>query len=144
MIYQRSKSLPVCPLHPERALLFRNGQYGPYYTCTRPGCTVTASRGEHHPLWYLNDQPMRDLRKIAHERLDYIWREARLMQRGHVYALLAQFMKIERRDCHLKHFDEEQLRQVIEIATWMLAGALQCRAKGRKPFDNSNEGGPSE
>lgn len=55
------------------------------------------------------------LRIAAHHALDAHWKDLG-MRRSEAYARLAALMRVPPDQCHIALFDEEQCRQVIELA----------------------------
>lgn len=70
---------------------------------------------DHAPLGRLANEALRTMKMRAHAAFDPLWKDGHF-GRKEVYALLAEKLNIEVRDCHIGMFDIKTCEKVIAIA----------------------------
>lgn len=64
-------------------------------------------------LGILSNHEMREKKKQCHALFDPIWKSKKI-KRGDLYGVLADLLKIDKRECHFGWFDTDRLNQAIE------------------------------
>jgi hypothetical protein len=133
---------PLCPYCRRRselmdsAAVYGEGRsYGPMWVCARceawVGCHKNSS--DYAPLGRLANGPLRKLKMRVHDLLDPWWRDQTVgttfFRRKAMYALLAEEMRIPKRECHVADFDDAKCEHaifILESTRWRLlaAGAI--------------------
>ena len=107
----------TCPIHGSH-LRPAQTAWGVKYECPQAGCTVAAWSGSTSTP---ADQATRTARRQAHHAFDQLWRHDK-STRTAFYRLLAGFMGIEMRDCHIGYFSAAQCARVLEFVERMQTG----------------------
>lgn len=68
------------------------------------------------PLGRLANANLRKAKSKAHAAFDPIWRDSPTITRGEAYKMLAAYLQIPRKHCHIGMFDEDMCRKVEEFA----------------------------
>lgn len=94
---------------------FYGKDYGTNIYLCRPCDAYVGTHGKgKKPLGTMANNRLRNLRKMAHNRFDPLWRK-RKMSRGNAYKWLSEQMNIPVKECHIGMFNEEQCLQVVKI-----------------------------
>jgi len=91
--------------------------YGNVWMCEDyPHCDsyVGVHKGTDKPLGRMANARLRELKKMAHELFDPMWRNGP-MKRWQAYSWLARKMDMTRKEAHIGEFDESQCERLIEI-----------------------------
>lgn len=111
----------VCPYCGRRTSLadsaevYHGRSYGMMYICHPCGAYVGCHRGTTKALGRVANAELRQLKNQAHEAFDRLWKDT-TMNRHQAYRWLQETMGIDAEYCHIGMFDEDQCRQVIELA----------------------------
>ncbi|WP_411342565.1 zinc-finger-containing protein [Paenibacillus sp. WLX1005] len=88
---------------------------GKCYKCTSCDAYVGVHNGTRIPLGRLANWKLRHLKKQCHDLFDPIWNQKKKWLQRHAYERLAELLNIPTQECHFGWFDEEQLKQAIQI-----------------------------
>lgn len=120
---RRKRPPPVCPYCGATAKLidsiaiYRTRSFGMVWACLPcdawVGCHGTGST----PKGRLANKALRDAKIRAHAAFDPIWKGGE-MARGDAYGWLADHMGVDKRDCHIGMFDEDQCQRVVMVCDW--------------------------
>ena len=103
----------------DSAVIYHGRSYGPAWRCPAcPDAYVGCHRGTTRPLGRLANRELRASKVKAHEAFDRLWRGG-LMSRSEAYKLLADWMGLDREDCHIGEFDVDQCQAVVELCGQM-------------------------
>jgi hypothetical protein len=91
--------------------------YGPVWRCEPCGAWVGCHKGSDTPLGRLANKSLRAMKIRAHDAFDPIWRGTKT-KRGSAYAWLADQMGLDRKDCHIGMFNEDQCQLVVIVSDW--------------------------
>ena len=83
-----------------------------FWLCASCGGYVGCHKGTTRPLGSPATAFLRRCRSDAHRAFDPLWKSG-LLKRKEAYRLLAEFMGIERKVCHIGYFDADQCLQVM-------------------------------
>lgn len=88
-----------------------------FYACRPCDAYVGCHDGTDKPLGTLADRRLRRSRNRAHRAIDPLWVDApnRKEARVSVYKALAEALGIEREDCHIAMFSDEQCARTVEL-----------------------------
>lgn len=86
-----------------------------YWACLTCGAKVGCHPRTTKPLGTLANKDLSILRYKAHEQFDKLWLDRKLA-RTLAYVWLTDKLGINRDDCHIGKFDEEQCKKVIEVS----------------------------
>lgn len=91
-----------------------------YVGCHRFGSRVDGmiSNGDL-PLGRLANAELRKAKSKAHAAFDPLWREYGFFTREEGYKMLADFLEIDARDCHIGMFDEDTCRKVLQFIEYI-------------------------
>jgi hypothetical protein len=81
------------------------------------GCSTSVGAFDtegHPPKGKPADIFLRQQRMLAHDHIDWIWKD-RLIPRRKMYLFLSSFMGLTIKDCHIGLFDEEQCCLVMSF-----------------------------
>ena len=121
--------------------VYHGRDYGPMYRCEPCDAHVGVHPGTTKPLGRMANKELREWKMRAHAAFDPIWQArfdlkraqdpkyTRGMARGGRYKKLAGLLGIERKDCHIGHFDVDQCKQVIAICQ---SGALEDKVINKR------------
>ena len=108
------------------------------YLCRPCKAWVGVHKGTRVPLGRLANEQLRKLKMETHALLDPLWRHAmrhrgwtQSQARNAAYGWLAKSMRIDRAQCHVGMFDEDQCIQAIAI----------CKAREPIPATETPETG---
>lgn len=82
------------------------------WQCAPCGTRVSCHPGSKRPLGDMAGESLRHMRGRAHSWFDKLWQEG-YMKRNRAYKWLAKAMNIDKDDCHIAQFNENQCWQVI-------------------------------
>lgn len=88
-----------------------------FYKCNScVDCYVGCHKGTTNPLGRLANAELRKWKSIVHKHFDPYWRgvspkQEGIYKRGVAYAVLAELMKIDKKDCHIGMFTLQQCKQ---------------------------------
>jgi len=80
-----------------------------------------AYAGHIHDNVMLANKDLRQARKIAHENFDMLW-ISKKYQRKILYKMLANYMKLDKDNCHIALFNIEQCKKVLEFVSEITKG----------------------
>jgi len=103
----------------DNAIIYNGKRYGHgiAYCCENfPACdSYVGSHKDGTPLGSVAGKVVREARKKAHAELDLLWRGQGSSKRQSVYAKMANYMGIPRREAHIGMFDETQCESVLHF-----------------------------
>lgn len=114
---------PVCPYCDSTAELATGREIYPhrpdlheknFYRCEPCGAYVGCHPGTVTPLGGLANAELRRARSAAHAAFDPLWRDGTMKRRA-AYQWLADGLGIDRRDCHIGHFDLATCERALEL-----------------------------
>jgi hypothetical protein len=122
---------PTCHYHADRkvrgelvdsAVVYGGRSFGPIWMCPEPGCGayvgIHANSATFAPKGTLANAETREARKRAHAAFDGLWKGG-LMPRTEAYALLAAFMGVEPKRCHIGYMNPAECAQVLAfVKAW--------------------------
>ena len=113
--------------------------FGYFYLCSNyPECDArVGATGIGRPVGTLAREPLRELRKQCHAKLDPLWRSG-LLTRSETYVYLQKIMRLfEATDAHIGQFDEGRCR------TFLMR--IECQTCREHPggYGPSHEGSPN-
>lgn len=120
-----SKKIKLIP-RDEKDPLYKKHQF--FYQCNSCGASVNCHKNTKSPCGKLADKYTKKLRLHAHEALDKIWKNCYL-SREECYEWLAESLKIKKEECHISNFNQQQLKEVIEISKKYLEILIRRKAK---------------
>jgi len=116
--YPLEKTCPFCGhdvvFTSNKELYGREYGNGKCYLC-RHCLASTGTHPDGSPLGMLANREMKELKKVCHALFDPIWRTQKEVKRGELYTILADKMRIAKKDCHFGHFDVDRLTIAIQI-----------------------------
>jgi hypothetical protein len=95
--------------------------YGMIYACLKCSAWVGVHKGTTVSLGRMANGTLRHYKKEAHAAFDVIWQreieagKSKNFARNEAYTWLAEQMGMNREDCHIGMFDENQCIQVLTI-----------------------------
>lgn len=97
----------------------------PFWFCE--GCKgyVGCHAGTTHPLGTPATAELRRARAIAHRWFDSLWKEGHV-QRKDAYKMLAEYLGIERKQCHIGQFDYDTCHRVLSFVTYYRSRLSPC------------------
>lgn len=117
------KLTPICPycgnwsekvtgldIYPHRPDLAEKS----FYRCFPCNAYVGCHPNTDKPLGRLSDAPLRKMKSRVHQEFDELWKSG-CMTRKEAYKWLADRMGLEKDDCHVGMFDEDQCARAVEI-----------------------------
>lgn len=117
---------PTCPEcgNPGRLVdssIVYGRSYGPiwYCDCCKGATYVGCHKGTNEPLGTMATARLRYYRKRAHAAFDPLWKnKTAKMDRDEAYWWLASRMGLEKDECHIAMFDEEQCKMAERVCRY--------------------------
>lgn len=112
---------PICPCCKKPGELITGREVYPhrkdlwgrmFWACAPCDTRVSCHKGSKRPLGGMVGEYTRLMRGRAHGWFDKIWQEG-YMKRDRAYQWLAKAMGVDKDDCHIAMFNDDQCRQVI-------------------------------
>lgn len=85
-----------------------------FYYCKCCGAYVGCHKGTTKPLGILANKQLRASKSKAHACFDPLWRSGE-MTRKEAYTWLSEQLNINKDDCHIGMFNEEQCEAVVQV-----------------------------
>jgi len=82
-----------------------------FWQCEPCNAYVGVHVGSDKPLGVLANKELREAKRNAHGRFDLIWRGTNVT-RSQTYKMLAVFLNIDIKDCHIGMFDVDMCKKV--------------------------------
>jgi zinc-finger-containing domain len=111
----------VCPYCRKNSIfidskeIYNGKSYGMIYICRPCDAYVGVHKGTTKALGRLANKQLRQLKKEAHFYFDQIWMKKRVA-RKQAYKMLARYLGITKKYCHIGMFKPDTCRQVIEFS----------------------------
>ena len=97
--------------------VYKKYDHGEIYICENHGhlcdAFVFCHKGDNLPLGTLANRTTQIARSEAHSKIDNLWRNYGF-NRGDTYKMLGDLMGLQREDCHIALFNEEQCLHAIK------------------------------
>lgn len=84
------------------------GDWPRVWFCRNCRAAVGCHPGTNYPLGKMATHEVRKARYLAHKQFDKLHSKYKLMSRTEAYRWLAAMMGLDRKDCHISHFNLEQ------------------------------------
>lgn len=85
-----------------------------FYQCQPCGAYVGCHQNTNKPLGILANAELRQAKKEAHASFDPLWRNG-AMKRREAYRLLAEWLNVEPKNCHIGMFDIDMCNRVVNF-----------------------------
>lgn len=130
-----SKLTPLCPycgrfskesngseIYPHRPDL----KHKKFYLCAGCDAYVGCHEKSGLPLGRLANSTLRAAKMLAHDSFDPLWRNEKEPRKARkkAYSWLAKKMGVDRDDCHIGMFSEDQCMKVVRICSSVEYGEL--------------------